>query len=163
MLLYQQMQVFFSDVCITKPPSSRNSSIESFIVCRNFELPEGYEPSMFQSIITQKNTEYFAALSRSEINRAIIPFIVSGDYNSLDSDRSYSLDTELASLDIGLPQTDTEANASASADSNREGEKKSKYVYHAPTQTPIDPPYKIACQLKKAAELAEPDQPSVSQ
>ena len=32
-----------------------------------------------------------------------------------------------------------------------------KYEYSKPTQSPIDPPYRIACQLKKNAELIEPE------
>lgn len=49
-LLYAQLKVFFKDVSIAKPKSSRNSSIEAFVVCQGFSLPEGYEPSMEQSI-----------------------------------------------------------------------------------------------------------------
>jgi hypothetical protein len=33
-LLYSQLQVFFKSVTIAKPKSSRNSSIESFVVCQ---------------------------------------------------------------------------------------------------------------------------------
>lgn len=32
-----------------------------------------------------------------------------------------------------------------------------EYKYHAPAQSPIDPPYKEACRLKKQDLLAKPD------
>eukprot|EP00657_Telonema_sp_P-1_P011661 TRINITY_DN7001_c0_g1_i1.p1 TRINITY_DN7001_c0_g1~~TRINITY_DN7001_c0_g1_i1.p1 ORF type:complete len:187 (+),score=53.15 TRINITY_DN7001_c0_g1_i1:65-562(+) len=41
-LLYSQLSLFFQDVVVTKPKSSRNSSIEAFVVCRGFQLPEGW-------------------------------------------------------------------------------------------------------------------------
>lgn len=45
-LLYSQLRCFFSEVTVAKPKSSRNSSIESFVVCRNYSPPLGFEPSM---------------------------------------------------------------------------------------------------------------------
>ena len=33
-LLYSQLRIFFADVSVAKPRSSRNSSIEAFVVCR---------------------------------------------------------------------------------------------------------------------------------
>lgn len=37
-LLYEQLRLFFADVTIAKPKSSRNSSIEAFVVCRGFAV-----------------------------------------------------------------------------------------------------------------------------
>ena len=34
-----------------------------------------------------------------------------------------------------------------------------EYEYHAPTQSPINPPYYQACQLKKHNQLAQPQAP----
>lgn len=45
-LLYAQMKVWFPRVTIVKPKSSRNSSIESFIVCQDFCPPPGFKPTM---------------------------------------------------------------------------------------------------------------------
>ena len=45
-LLYTQLRVFFRRVSVAKPKSSRNSSIESFVVCEDFAPPAGYEPDM---------------------------------------------------------------------------------------------------------------------
>lgn len=45
-LLYAQLKIFFEDVVVAKPRSSRASSIEAFIVCSNFHPPEGYKASL---------------------------------------------------------------------------------------------------------------------
>src|ERR1700761_8927542 len=37
---------FFEDVSLAKPRASRNSSIEGFLVCRNYQPPSWYEPNM---------------------------------------------------------------------------------------------------------------------
>ncbi|ORY53304.1 hypothetical protein LY90DRAFT_413574, partial [Neocallimastix californiae] len=41
-LLYVQLKVFFKHVTYCKPRSSRNSSIESFIVCKDYQPPNHY-------------------------------------------------------------------------------------------------------------------------
>jgi len=51
-LLYAQMKLFFKDVHCLKPKSSRQSSCEAFIVCRDYSPPDGYVPTLenpFQS------------------------------------------------------------------------------------------------------------------
>lgn len=40
-LLHTQLSIFFEKVTIAKPASSRNSSIEAFVVCRNYQPPDG--------------------------------------------------------------------------------------------------------------------------
>ena len=50
-LLYSQLKVFFPDVTVAKPRSSRNSSIESFVVCKNYQPPEGYKPNMANPLL----------------------------------------------------------------------------------------------------------------
>jgi tRNA (cytidine32/guanosine34-2'-O)-methyltransferase len=53
-LLYSQLRCFFKEVTVAKPKSSRNSSIESFVVCRYFEPPSGFTPSMSNSLLDYK-------------------------------------------------------------------------------------------------------------
>ncbi|GKT27354.1 Putative tRNA (cytidine(32)/guanosine(34)-2'-O)-methyltransferase [Aduncisulcus paluster] len=45
-LLYSQMHTFFPFVTISKPKSSRNSSLEAFIVCKKFTPLPGYIPPL---------------------------------------------------------------------------------------------------------------------
>ena len=50
-LLYAQLKIFFPLVTISKPRSSRNSSIESFVVCQNYSPPIGYKPTMANPLL----------------------------------------------------------------------------------------------------------------
>jgi tRNA (cytidine32/guanosine34-2'-O)-methyltransferase len=45
-LLLTQMRAFFAYVCIAKPPASRSTSQEAFVVCKGYRPPVGYVPSM---------------------------------------------------------------------------------------------------------------------
>ncbi|TEY86437.1 hypothetical protein BOTCAL_0008g00110 [Botryotinia calthae] len=45
-LLFAQLKIFFERVVVAKPRSSRASSVEAFIVCLNFQPPEGFKASM---------------------------------------------------------------------------------------------------------------------
>lgn len=53
-LLYSQFRHFFQEVTIAKPKSSRNSSIESFIVCRKYAPPADFVPSMTNCMLDYK-------------------------------------------------------------------------------------------------------------
>lgn len=89
--MYSQLKVFFDEVIVSKPQSSRNSSIEAFVICRNYRPPTGYEPTMFNPLMHKNLNEYFDTIT-NPVNRLVIPFIVCGDLSGFDSDRSYSLD-----------------------------------------------------------------------
>jgi len=69
------------------------------------------------------------------VNRVIVPFLACGDLSAYDSDKTYPLQLE--------------------------GGK--EYKYHEPTQSPINPPYKEACLLKRSDKLSKPGQVSNSQ
>jgi tRNA (cytidine32/guanosine34-2'-O)-methyltransferase len=53
-LLYSQLRCFFQEVTVAKPKSSRNSSIESFVVCRRFAPPPGYTITMDTLMLDHK-------------------------------------------------------------------------------------------------------------
>jgi tRNA (cytidine32/guanosine34-2'-O)-methyltransferase len=53
-LLYSQLRLFFDRVTCCKPRSSRNSSIEAFVVCERFKPPAGYVPSMAKPLLDYK-------------------------------------------------------------------------------------------------------------
>lgn len=50
-LLYSQLKIFFPTVTCSKPRSSRNSSIEAFIVCQNYQPPKDYVPTMANPLL----------------------------------------------------------------------------------------------------------------
>ncbi|XP_062410911.1 putative tRNA (cytidine(32)/guanosine(34)-2'-O)-methyltransferase [Sardina pilchardus] len=129
-LLYSQLRIFFSRVTCAKPRSSRNSSIEAFVVCRNYSPPEGYVPNMSNPLLDHSYDVDFNQLEGS--NRIIVPFLACGDLSGFDSDRTYPLQL----------------------DSSKE------YSYTPPTQPPIHPPYEQACFLRKNNLLAKEDAPA---
>ncbi|XP_014662343.1 PREDICTED: putative tRNA (cytidine(32)/guanosine(34)-2'-O)-methyltransferase [Priapulus caudatus] len=125
-LLYSQLKIFFPNVTIAKPSSSRNSSIEAFAVCQNYSPPDGYVPNMSNPLLDHHYDMDFNSLEG--INRVIVPFLACGDLSAYDSDMTYPLQL-------------------------KEGE---DYTWRPPTQGPIEPPYKDACFLKKNELLAKP-------
>ncbi|KAL3288158.1 hypothetical protein HHI36_002609 [Cryptolaemus montrouzieri] len=110
-LLHNQFLTIFKEVYIFKPSSSRNSSIEAFIVAKKYNPPEGFDPKLMTPFLNvgERNFDQLTG-----INRIIIPFMVCGDMSAYDSDVTYPLQLE--------------------------GEEE-PYTYHEPVQKPIDPPY----------------------
>ncbi|RUP46795.1 cell division protein [Jimgerdemannia flammicorona] len=118
-LLYAQLKIFFPVVTCSKPRSSRNSSIEAFIVCQSYTPPEGYVPTMASPLLD------FSYGPKNELvgpNRVIVPFIACGDLSGFDSDRTYALE--------GMGEN-------------------APYKSLDPLQPPISAPYKTAIELKR--------------
>ncbi|KAL0336777.1 UNVERIFIED_CONTAM: putative tRNA (cytidine(32)/guanosine(34)-2'-O)-methyltransferase [Sesamum calycinum] len=123
------LKLFFTEVTFAKPKSSRNSSIEAFVVCENYSPPEGFNQKDLHCLLEKIGSPSGADdLDCSSgwlegPNKVYIPFLACGDLNGYDSDRSYPLpkstDGSYQSLD--------------------------------PVQPPIAPPYKRALEMKKAS------------
>lgn len=83
-LMIAQFRLFFELVHVVKPKSSRTSSIEAFIVCRNFKLPQGYEPKMFDLLTNVANDSSLNAIAQKGTRScSLIPFLMCGDLNDL--------------------------------------------------------------------------------
>ncbi|XP_067171197.1 tRNA (cytidine(32)/guanosine(34)-2'-O)-methyltransferase [Apteryx mantelli] len=123
-LLYSQLRIFFPEVTCAKPRSSRNSSIEAFVVCRGYSPPEGYVPTMDNPLLDPDAGLALAQLSGPA--RVIVPFVACGDLSAYDPDRTYPLQ-----LDPEKP-----------------------YSYVEPPAPPIAPPYAQACFLRRHDLLA---------
>lgn len=132
-LLYQQLRILFPDVSVVKPRSSRNSSIEAFVVCRNYGPLPGFVPKII-STDAGENQEIEAL---SDMNRLAIPFISAGDLSGFDADMTYSLDVDVGNLRID----DTKVPSQTDADG--------KYVSLPPVVPPIQPPYAEAIRRQK--------------
>jgi tRNA (cytidine32/guanosine34-2'-O)-methyltransferase len=147
-LLYTQLKVFFERVQVAKPRSSRASSVEAFIVCINFQPPEGFKASLEEPLgvgsrlakLVEERQQHSPAVTPStqdldgddmvdiEVDdltvdkqrdlRWIAPFIACGDLSAFDSEASYQLPENYVSLD--------------------------------PVQPPTAPPYKRAIEVRKA-------------
>ena len=87
-LLFAQLRLFFDDVTVAKPRSSRNSSIESFVVCQGYSPPPGYVPTMVNPLLDHTYTDFD---SLEGPNRFIVPFLACGDLSAYDSDKTYPL------------------------------------------------------------------------
>lgn len=106
--LYSQLRLLFERVSIAKPSSSRNSSMESFVVCQKFKgAPYQNLPLDIGGYIDLKKTggsnEFGDSYSQTldELDPSVVPFIACGDlsdwsYNGqvLDADKSYPIDGE---------------------------------------------------------------------
>lgn len=137
-LLYSQLRIYFPDVTIVKPRSSRNSSIEAFVVCCNFQPVQGFVPCIVSGD-PSKNKE---AEALSTMNRLAVPFISAGDLSGLDADVSYSLDTKFEELEVSDPQSSQQDDG--------------KYVSLPPIVPPIKPPYAEAIRRQRqTGHLAE--------
>ncbi|KAJ9074812.1 tRNA (uridine-2'-O-)-methyltransferase trm7, variant 2 [Entomophthora muscae] len=99
-LLYAQLKLFFKTVTCSKPRSSRNSSVEAFIVCQDYSPPEGYVPSMVNPMMDLSYSMHLLLTIltlKDEANplvgpnRMIVPFIACGDLEGFDSDMTYPL------------------------------------------------------------------------
>jgi tRNA (cytidine32/guanosine34-2'-O)-methyltransferase len=101
-LLYSQLKTLFKDVVVAKPRSSRNSSIESFVVCRQYSPPEGFIPNMANPLL---DADYSPVDQLEGINRVIVPFISAGDVSGWDSNMTYPLDGSQV-LDPIIPPID---------------------------------------------------------
>ncbi|KAJ1723165.1 tRNA (uridine-2'-O-)-methyltransferase trm7 [Coemansia erecta] len=88
-LLYAQLKVFFRIVHVAKPRSSRNSSIEAFVVCLDYNPPTDYVPNMANPLM---DVPYGPENPIVGSNRVIVPFVACGDLRGFDSDMTYPLE-----------------------------------------------------------------------
>ncbi|KNE68317.1 23S rRNA (uridine(2552)-2'-O-)-methyltransferase [Allomyces macrogynus ATCC 38327] len=91
-LLYAQLRVFFKKVTCAKPRSSRNSSIEAFVVCQDYAPPAGYVPTMKNPMLDVDYNDTNSALTGP--NRFIVPFVACGDLSAWDADQTHALDLD---------------------------------------------------------------------
>ncbi|XP_037789894.1 putative tRNA (cytidine(32)/guanosine(34)-2'-O)-methyltransferase [Penaeus monodon] len=100
-LLYAQLKIFFRKVTVAKPRSSRNSSIESFVVCQDYSPPDGYTPTMVNPLLDLSYQGSWQDLKG--INRVIVPFLACGDLSAYDSDMTYPLQIDGQSYEYRPP------------------------------------------------------------
>ncbi|KYQ89271.1 rRNA methyltransferase [Tieghemostelium lacteum] len=102
-LMYSQLKLFFEFVSFVKPKSSRDSSLENFVLCQNYIPPPSYKPVMIDPVLENqyKQLQYQQLeqhqepinnnnnTSVSSSNKIIVPFIASGDLSPMiDIDQS---------------------------------------------------------------------------
>lgn len=136
-LLGSQLRCLFDGtVSFAKPRSSRNSSLEAFVVCQGYSGPRMHMSSVsstgsgdedkeedeeFAPLLLQwYNEDNFESLHPQD--QFILPFVACGDLSGYDADLCYTLDAD--------------------------------YVARPPVQAPIAPAYSDVCRKARAARLA---------
>ncbi|KAH3743931.1 ribosomal RNA methyltransferase 1 [Pelomyxa schiedti] len=84
-LLYAQLKMFFTTVCVVKPKSSRTSSIESFVLCQNYNPPPNFQPLMITPCLNSNYPKF------EQLDPCIVPFVACGDLSGYDSDQTYQI------------------------------------------------------------------------
>lgn len=65
--LYAQLRIFFPHVHCAKPRSSRNSSIEAFVVCKGYAPPPGFQPHALRALLTGAAQQHQQALQQHQV------------------------------------------------------------------------------------------------
>jgi tRNA (cytidine32/guanosine34-2'-O)-methyltransferase len=146
-LLYAQLKLFFKEVTCAKPKSSRNSSIEAFVVCQGYCPPEGFEPGALRRVLEQRAGGMLREDAGSEMagtmkwpNATVVPFVACGDLSGYDADMSYDLDAKRSDDKLG------DGNDGAQLGDDRGNR---AYTPLEPVAPPIAPPYKTAIALER--------------
>lgn len=124
--LCAKSEIFFKNVTIVKPKSSRNTSMEAFILCQDYCPPPGFVPTMIDPVSV---AEYFpqnlsnrasgadgsggggsgtvgvGSSGGTNVNARIVPFLACGDLDAFDSDMCYDRDAGAATLPPVQPPT----------------------------------------------------------
>lgn len=163
-LLFAQLKLFFEHVVVAKPRASRASSVEAFIVCLNFQPPEGFIASLEEPLGVEDRLAEMAAWRRRQ--EPIVAPLVAQEAGTArwsmtvnqpaarireDGIEEVNMDDErrkregrwvapfLACGDLSA----FDADASYHLPKNR--------VTLDPVQPPTAPPYKRALEMRKAA------------
>jgi tRNA (cytidine32/guanosine34-2'-O)-methyltransferase len=82
-ILLEQLRPLFEDVRYSKPASSRDSSLESFVIARGYQPPEGFEASVMTAYI-EDGFKFNQPVSL--MLQKMIPFTACGDLSGYDVD-----------------------------------------------------------------------------
>jgi tRNA (cytidine32/guanosine34-2'-O)-methyltransferase len=154
-LLYAQMRVVFGNVCVAKPRSSRASSFEAFIVCRDFAPPPGFKASLANplgrgtGLVAQKKEVDGGEEAISEAE---------GSEAAASQARKVVREDGVVKMLLEEDDTDTRWIAPflacgdlSSWDSDATYQLPKDRVTLDPVQPPTAPPYKRAIEMRRAA------------
>ena len=99
-LLYAQCRLLFDRVSVAKPTSSRNSSIEAFVVCQGFRGGEYMDLPLEGGFDTTVSRQVETLSDRDLSLQSVVPFLACGDLTGyvppemdyFDSDKSYPIE-----------------------------------------------------------------------
>ncbi|KAI2472874.1 FtsJ-domain-containing protein [Annulohypoxylon bovei var. microspora] len=163
-VLYAQLKIFFEEVHVAKPRSSRASSVEAFIVCLNFQPPRGFSASLEEPLgvgfrlsnMTEQNSKSLPIIAKTVLQNP-----ETGAWNNApDFVQTTGEDgiTEVQLEDLRQRHEDDVrwiapfiACGDLSAfDSDASYRLPPNHVSLDPVQPPTAPPYKRAIEMRKA-------------
>ncbi|KAI0429049.1 FtsJ-like methyltransferase-domain-containing protein [Xylaria sp. FL1042] len=163
-VLYAQLKIFFEQVHVAKPRSSRASSVEAFIVCLNFQPPKGFSASLEEPLGVG-----FRLNKMTEQNRMSLPITaptimqnqatgawdsashciqVTDEYGITElepEDHRHNQETDIRWIAPFIACGDLSA-----FDSDASYRLPPDHVSLNPVQPPTAPPYKRAIELRRA-------------
>jgi tRNA (cytidine32/guanosine34-2'-O)-methyltransferase len=164
-LLYAQLKIFFDKVYVAKPRSSRASSVEAFIVCINFQPPEGFKASLEEPLGVGSRLPKMLAQRNAALPitaPAIMQDYATGAWNfipervqTVDGDGICDVEVEDLSVepfdkDIRWIAPFVACGDLSAFDSDASYKLPDDHVSLDPVQPPTAPPYKRAIELRRA-------------
>jgi tRNA (cytidine32/guanosine34-2'-O)-methyltransferase len=123
-VLVAQLRCFFRRVLIAKPKSSRNSSMESFVVAECFIGADGRDED---DVI---------------VGDGVIPFVACGDLSGFDADRSYAVLPDESDVDVHEKE-----------DESSEKSRRLVEGFVEVVAPPTNPPYKKSVAARKEGAI----------
>lgn len=164
-ILYAQLKIFFERVVVSKPRSSRASSVEAFIVCINFQPPEGFQASLEKPLVVEHQMT-----STTEKEKMQLPNSVQMKMKDLSTDARNDMNAKCSLQEEGedgITEIDYEKQSEqktnvrwiapfiacgdlSAFDSDASYTLPDNHVALDPVQPPTAPPYKRALEMRKA-------------
>jgi tRNA (cytidine32/guanosine34-2'-O)-methyltransferase len=82
--LTAKLQLFFDAVVVVKPKSSRNASMEAFVLCQHYRQPVGFVPSMIDPVRLEES------FPTGTTTATLAPFLACGSLAGFDADACYA-------------------------------------------------------------------------
>jgi tRNA (cytidine32/guanosine34-2'-O)-methyltransferase len=163
-LLFAQLKIFFERVVVAKPRSSRASSVEAFIVCLNFQPPEGFKASLEEPMGVG---DRLAKMVKARVEQE--PIVAS---STLQDSSTGAWSTRVTPIprstdgvvELTLPEDEAEARQDgrwiapflacgdlSAYDADASYHLPKDRVTLDPVQPPTAPPYKRALEMRKTA------------
>ncbi|KAM3066083.1 tRNA (uridine-2'-O-)-methyltransferase trm7 [Clarireedia jacksonii] len=164
-LLFAQLKIFFERVVVAKPRSSRASSVEAFIVCLNFQPPEGFTASLEEPIGVGDRLDRLVDASVAQ-EPIVSPIKLQNFGNGAWSERQSTMTVrkEGGVWEIDLPEEEAKSRKAgrwiapflacgdlSAYDADASYHLPKDRVTLDPVQPPTAPPYKRALEIRKAA------------
>ncbi len=164
-VLYAQLKIFFEQVHVAKPRSSRASSVEAFVVCLNFQPPRGFSASLEEPLGVGFRLSHMTRQNNERLHRAPATVLQDPETGAWDSaplsspkTDEYGI-TEIEYEDLRINR-DTDVRWVApfiacgdlsAFDSDASYRLPPGHISLDPVQPPTAPPYKRALELRKVA------------